>query len=175
MNALQDFNIPFVGLKLGKHSFTYHIDNKFFDEFQYEDFNSIECKVDIIFNKKPRLFELDFDFSGYALLNCDLSNEEYKEIIDSQLRLIVKFGDEFNDENEEVLILPHSDYQVNVAQYIYEGIVLALPLKRIHPGIEDGSLQSEVLEKLKEFEIRETKTTDPRWDKLNDLLTQKKQ
>jgi uncharacterized metal-binding protein YceD (DUF177 family) len=175
MDALQDFYIPFVGLKLGKHNFSYHIDDKFFDEFQYEDFNSIECDVKVTFNKKPRLFELDFDITGFAMVNCDLSFEEYKEKIDTQLRLIVKFGNEYNDENEEVLILPHSEYQVNIAQYIYEAIVLALPLKRVHPGIEDGTLKSEVLDKLKEFEIRESKQTDPRWDKLNELLTQKKQ
>ena len=174
MDAFQDYIIPFVGLKLGKHSFTYHVDNKFFDDFQYDDFDTIDCNITISFDKKPRHFELHFEITGFAMLHCDLSNEVYKEKIDTYLDLIVNFGDTFNDENEEILILPHGEFQLNVAQYIYEAIVLALPIKRIHPGIEDGTLQSDVLDRLKEFEIKETKTTDPRWDKLNDLLTPKK-
>ncbi len=175
MDALHDYIIPFVGLKLGKHTFTYHIDSKFFDVFQYDDFDTIECKLLLSFDKKPRHFELHFEIQGFAMLHCGLSNEVYKEEIDTSLELIVNFGDAFNDENEEVLILPHGEFQLNIAQYIYEAIVLALPIKRIHPGIEDGTLQSNVLDKLKEFEIKETNTTDPRWDKLKDLLTPKKQ
>jgi len=174
MDALHEYIIPFVGLKLGKHSFVYHIENKFFDVFQYDDFNSIDCEVNLSFDKKPRLFELKFDIKGHVILNCDLSNEAYKEEIDTSLDLIVNFGDAYNDENEDVLVLPYGEFQLNIAQYIYEAIVLALPIKRIHPGIEDGTLQSDVLDKLKDFGVRETKTTDPRWDKLNDLLTPKK-
>ncbi len=52
-------------------------------------------------------------------------------------------------------------------------IVLSLPLKRIHPGIEDGTLKSDILNKLKALEPKEEKLNgqeDPRWNKLKDLL-----
>ena len=51
--------------------------------------------------------------------------------IDGVLDLIVKFGPEYNDEHDEILILPHEVYEMNVAQYIYELIVLSVPSKRI--------------------------------------------
>uniref|UniRef100_UPI0035697027 YceD family protein n=1 Tax=Lutibacter sp. TaxID=1925666 RepID=UPI0035697027 len=80
--------------------------------------------------------------------------------------------------NEELLIIPYSDHKINVAQYIYEVIVLALPLKRIHPGVNDGTLHSEVLDKLRELEIKEEeiekdKEIDPRWNKLKNILIDK--
>ena len=174
MDALKEYNISFVGLKLGKHSFTYHIDNSFFEVYNYNDFKSIACDVDVVLHKKTTLLELEFDIKGIVKLNCDLTNELFEQSIKARLDLIVKFGDEFNDENEEVLILPHSDYQFNIAQYIYEAIVLALPIKRVHPGIKDGTLKSDVLDKHKELEIKENKEIDPRWDSLNKLLTSKK-
>ncbi len=175
---LKAYIIPFTGLKLGKHSFIYHIDSKFFEVFQYEDFNTIDCDVVITFDKKPRFFELQFDIKGVVNLNCDLSNEAFNQKIESILDLIIKFGDTFNDENEDVLILPHGAYEVNIAQYLYEAITLAIPVKRIHPKVEDGTLKSKVLDKLDEYKIKETVTkdkTDPRWDKLNELLTKNKQ
>ena len=36
-------------------------------------------------------------------------------------------------------------------------IVLSVPIKLIHPGIEDGTLKSEILNRLKEFDINKEK------------------
>jgi len=174
MDTLKEYDIQFVGLKLGKHSFTYSIEDTFFKEFQYDDFQSIHCKVDLEVIKKATLIEFHFNANGKATLLCDTSNEPFEQTFTNTLNLIVKFGDAFNDEDETILILPHSEYHVNVAQYIYETIILALPIKRTHPSLLDGTLQSDVLDKLKELQIKENKTTDPRWDKLNELLTSKK-
>jgi len=178
MRKLKDYTIPFVGLKLGKHQFEYEIDNEFFEHFEYDEFNSANVKVDLLLEKKTTLLELTFKASGTVNVFCDLTNEPYDQPINSELILVIKFGDSYNDENEDLLILPHGEYEVNVAQYIYELIVLAVPSKRIHPGVEDGSLQSDVLDKLeelspKEKEIKEEEDIDPRWNKLKNLLNDK--
>jgi uncharacterized metal-binding protein YceD (DUF177 family) len=59
-------------------------------------------------------------------------------------------------------------------------IVLSVPLRRVHPGIKDGSLKTEALTKLKQLAVKEKKeekkeeeNIDPRWDKLKQLLTDK--
>ncbi|PKP09606.1 MAG: hypothetical protein CVU08_14145 [Bacteroidetes bacterium HGW-Bacteroidetes-3] len=184
MKDLKEFDISFVGLKEGIHQFEYIIDKKFFDFFNYDEFCDSNVKVMLSFLKNTTIFELDFVFSGWVEVACDVTTELFHQPIEANLRLIVKFGDEFNDENEELLIIPYSENNINVAQYIYEAIVLAVPLKRIHPGVIDGSLHSEVLEKLKEFEIKEedqeeeqegnkTKENDPRWNKLKNIQIEK--
>lgn len=172
MKELREFTIQFQGLKIGKHQFEYSIDNKFFETFNYDEFKSSELKVELDFEKKSNLFELLFRIKGKVEVPCDLSNEYYHQEIEASVPLVVKFGEEYNDENEEILILPHEAYQFNIAQYIYEGVILAVPKKRIHPKVKDGTLESETLNKLKEHMIdRETdKNIDPRWDKLKDLL-----
>jgi uncharacterized metal-binding protein YceD (DUF177 family) len=92
---------------------------------------------------------------------------------------VVQFGDEFNNDNDELLILPHGEHQIDLSQYIYEMIVLSVPHKRIHPGVKDGTLQTEALQKLNELQVKEIKEEkkeddiDPRWDKLKQLLTDK--
>lgn len=177
MRELKDYNIQFVGLKEGKHQFNYSIDNKFFEAFNYDEFISSSIKVSLHFIKKSTLFELNFISEGFVEIPCDVSNELYHQEIDSEMPLVVKFGPEFNDDNEEILILPHEDYEFNAAQFIYEMIVLAVPNKRVHPKILDGTMKSEALNKLKELEIKKEKTvanTDPRWDKLKNLITEKK-
>lgn len=190
MKDLKEFDISFVGLKEGIHQFEYTIDKKFFDFFNYDEFYDSNVKVAMSLLKNTTILELDFVFSGWVEVACDLTTELFHQPIETNIHLIVKFGDEFNDENEELLIIPFSESKINVAQYIYEAIVLAVPLKRIHPGVIDGSLQSEVLEKLKEFEIKaedeeenqeeeeqeednKNREIDPRWNKLKNILIEK--
>jgi len=184
MKDLKNFDISFIGLKDGMHQFDYNIDKEFFDFFNYEEFYNSNVNVSLSFLKKPTLFELTFTFSGNVEVACDISNELFQQPIETEMFLIVKFGDEFNNENEELLIIPHSDYKLNIAQYIYEAIVLAVPIKKVHPGVEDGTLKSEILDKLDEFKIKDNNTEenhldvdsnaiDPRWNKLKSILIEK--
>ena len=179
MKALKEFTIPFVGLKLGKHDFEYKIEQAFFEYFEYEEFNDVDVDVNLILDKKSTLLELNFKISGFVNVNCDVTNEPYNQTINNEFDLVVKFGDEYNDELEDILIVPHGTYEVNIQQYIYELIVLSVPIKRIHPGVEDGTLDSDILDKLEELspklkEEKETEEeTDPRWNTLKKLLTDK--
>ena len=180
MKKLKNFTIQFVGLKIGRHQYDYQIDDKFFEFFEYDDFNHVDVKVDLELEKKANMLDLRFSIKGIVNINCDVTNEPFDLPIENSLELVVKFGDEFNDENEELLILPHGEYELEIQQYIYEAIVLAIPYKRVHPGVEDGSLQSEVLNKLEELqpkqkEIKEEEDEiDPRWNKLKNLLNDNK-
>ena len=179
MKRLKEFTIPFVGLKVGKHHFDYKVNKAFFEHFEYEEFNDSNINVDVTLEKKATLLELHFEISGVVNVNCDLTNEPYNQEVESTFDLVVKFGEEYNDENIDILIITHGEYEINIQQYIYELIVLAMPSKRIHPGVEDGTLDSEILKKLEELspkvkDIKENKEeTDPRWNTLKKLLTDK--
>ena len=173
----KEFNIPFSGLKQGKHDFKYEIDNKFFESFGYDEFNEVDVTLSIVLTKTSTMLELDFEASGSVNVDCDITSEPYDQPIQGDLHLVVKFGEEYNDDDDEILILPHGEHQINVAQYIYEMIILAVPQKRVHPGIEDGTLKSEALERLQELQPKDKKNNndenDPRWDELKKLLTDK--
>ncbi|MDP4704706.1 MAG: DUF177 domain-containing protein [Polaribacter sp.] len=177
MKDLKQFNIPFVGLSEGNHDFTFKIENEFFEFFNFDEFKSVDIDVTLSFLKKTTLLELVFKAKGTVEVPCDVTTEMYHQKIKAKLPLVVKFGPEYNEDNEEILILSYDAYQLNVAQYIYELIVLAVPNKKVHPGVLDGTMESETLKKLKELEIKEENTAeevDPRWDKLKNLLTEKK-
>ena len=179
MKPLKEFTIPFVGLKLGLHHFNFKIEQAFFDYFEYEDFNGSNINVDVDLVKNTTLLELHFKISGTVNINCDVTNEPYDQVLKNEFDLVVNFGEAYNDENIDILVLPHGAYEVNIQQYIYELIVLAVPVKRIHPGIKDGTLHSDILEKLKELSpgLDENKNKkediDPRWNTLKKLLTDK--
>lgn len=179
MKELKAFRIPFVGLKEGSHEFEYQIDQTFFDAFEYDAFFEADLKVGLLFVKKATLLALDFSLKGTVNLPCDRSGEPFDLSIRGNLSLLVKFSEDDLEDTDEIVYLPHSAHEINVAQYVYEMIVLSVPAKRVHPSVLDGTMDAKVLEKLKAFEAvkepREIKNTmDPRWEKLQSLLTDKK-
>jgi len=173
-----EFNISFVALKQGKHKFEYKINKTFFEAFNFYDFLDTDVLVTLNFEKTSTLFTLKFVATGNIKVACDLTNKPFNQPINAVLNLIVKFGNTYNDDSDAVLILPHQACQLNVAQYIYEMLVLAMPAKHVHPGVADGTLKSEILNKLKELQPKQDfsldKEIDPRWAKLKTLRTVKK-
>jgi uncharacterized metal-binding protein YceD (DUF177 family) len=173
---LKDFDISFIGLKQGNHEFEYELNDSFFEHFGFNEFCNAEINVQATLTKGSTMMELVVKGNGTVEINCDLTNEPFKMNLNPALDLVIKFGEEYNDEDDELLVLPHGEYQFNVAQYLYEMTVLSLPQKRIHPGVEDGSLESPLLDKLEDLkpkiveEKEETNESDPRWDALKDLL-----
>ncbi|MDO7576840.1 MAG: DUF177 domain-containing protein, partial [Flavobacteriaceae bacterium] len=140
----------------------------------FNDFFDAKVKVVLIFEKKATLLNLNFKAIGSVEVSCDVTDEHFDFPIDISFDWIVKFGDEYNNDNDEILIIPHGSYEIDVAQPIFEMIVLAIPAKIVHPGIQDGTLDSDILIKLEELQPKERllpeEESDPRWNKLKDLL-----
>jgi uncharacterized metal-binding protein YceD (DUF177 family) len=171
----ENYAIKFTGLKLGEHRFEYKIDNTFFDEFDYQEFLESDIQADVILNKKNTHLEFDIYIKGKVKVECDITLETFDLPVENALSIVVKFGDDFKEVDDKLIIIPQGHNEFQIEQYIYECVVLAVPSKKVHPGVEDGTLDSEILDKLNHHSIDreeniENKETDPRWDKLKKLL-----
>ncbi len=168
--SLKDYNINFVGLKLGEHRFDYQLDNEFFSLFEFDEFLHSRLMAEAVLLKKESSLEWHFKLSGSVSVPCDITNEPFDLPLENDLTLVVKFGDEYDDSRDEILIIPSGDHRMNIAQYLYEISALALPLKRISPeGMKiQESQDSETIVSEKDSESGEI---DPRWQKLKDLLS----
>ena len=170
MKSISTHKIEFAGLKVGKHQFSFELNKEFFENFSFFDFNNISLKVDIDLIKKSNLLELNFYAKGSVNVNCDMTNEPFDMPFDKEDLLVVKFGQEYNDEDNEILVLPFGEHKIILDQYLYELVILSLPRKRVHPGVEDGTLESEIIEILDELKPSGLGLeTDPRWEKLKKI------
>ena len=84
----------------------------------------------------------------------------------------MKFAESKDLADDKIIFLSPSTSSIDISNIIFETIVLETPQKRVHPGIEDGSLKSEILDKLEDLKPKEMflNKKDPRWDKLKELL-----
>jgi len=161
----RDFDIAFRGLALGQHEFQYDLDDTFFTLFEYSDYRGLHGTAELMMLKSETVLDLELRFTGTIEAPCDITNELYTQTLENSFAMQIKFDDEYNDENEELLILPHGNYQFNAGQMIYELVVLGIPSKLLGPNAGNG------IEDLIEEEEDETEEkTDPRWDQLKNLL-----
>jgi len=169
MKVLKDFNIPFVGLKEGFHDFTFNIDEKFFESFEYSEISKGKIQVLISLEKQSRVMIFNFTIKGYVIVPCDRCLADMKYVLEGNERLLVNFGAEWKEETEEILIIPETDSHIDLSKFIYEYIMLMLPYQKVHPEGE-GLCDAEMIQKLEEF-VEEQQ--DPRWDALKELKLSK--
>ena len=172
MKSLSPYLVKFSGLKEGIHLFDFEIRNKFFKNFDYYDFADANIKTILELEKKQTLLNLKFKFYGNVEVQCDLSMEMFSLELKTEYNVVVKFKDDIISSDEKVIFLSTGSNSIDVSHIIYESIILAVPQKKVHPGIENGSLKSEIIKKLEELKPKRNfkEKTDPRWDKLKDLL-----
>jgi uncharacterized protein len=167
------FIIPFKGLKEGKHSFVFEVDDWFFDDFEGSEITKGEVHIEVELDKKATMLLLNFDLTGTVFVACDRCLDDLEMQVDYQTELFVKFGDETEEQTEEILVLSHHEFELDVTQHIYEFIHLSLPYKRVHPNDKKGksTCNAEMIKKLDEYIIHESDNdNDPRWDGLKNLL-----
>jgi uncharacterized metal-binding protein YceD (DUF177 family) len=173
VNQLSKYRIVFKGLSRGLHEFEFDVDNLFFESIEYSDIQKGNLKAKVLLNKKSAFLELDFQINGFIELTCDRCLDEYKQEINYEGKLFIKFSENDDDLAENVICLLPSEYEFNVSHYLYESIKLSIPLKRVHPENEDGdvSCNPEMLERLNNYITEEPteEDIDPRWDELRNL------
>lgn len=172
MDKFKAYNVQFSGLNEGEHDFKFQIDQSFFDLFEFnQDFNQPSIQVKLTLVKKSTFMELHFWHQGTVLLECDVTNDEYTEDVEGDMDVIVKFGNEFDDSDDEVMILPYGEHSINIAQLIYESILLSIPNKRVKPNLSEEEL--DLLDQFSPFDKEENSDnddSDPRWDELKKIL-----
>ncbi len=172
MKSLSPYLIKFSGLKEGIHLFNYELGNKFFKNFDYYDFLDAKLFAKLELEKQSTLLNLKFSFNGEIEVQCDVSMESFNLELETEHGVVVKFKDDIISTDDKVIFMPAGSHSIDVSHLIYESIILAVPQKKVHPGIENGSLKSEIVEKLEALKPKKNfkEKTDPRWDKLKDLL-----
>jgi len=170
----EQFIIPFGGLKLGKHQFDLKVEDSFFDHFEYGEIKSGSVNIHLDLEKQERMLVLDFTINGTVFFPCDRCGDPLGIDITGKERLIVKLGNEYLEESEEVQIIPETDKSFDVSTFLYEVMHLLLPAKRVHTDNLKGESQCnpEVLKKLKE--LSEQHSPDPRWEILGKLKNDSK-
>ena len=143
MGQKRAYEIAFVGLKPGIHVFEYKIEDKFFVEFGTQDFSNCDANVKLTLEKNQGFMQLHFDISGTIESNCDRCGNPLTVQLWDEFNLIVKLVDNPDTMNEQeedsdIFYIERNESHLFVAPWIFEFIVLSIPLQKACPNDEKG-------------------------------------
>jgi len=160
-------------LKDGKHIFSFKLEKEFFELFEVEEINNVELVSEIQLVKKNSYLEVEFTIEGYIEVICDVCLDFYAQRIESFGKMYIRFGEESEELSDELIVIPSTQTELNVSQYLYDFSMLGIPFKKQHPTGKDGKsgCDQEMIKILKKMEVKEDTTqTDPRWNNLKNLI-----
>ncbi len=156
-------------MSLGKHHFDFEIGEAFFADLSYAEVTQGKVKVGLEIDKQENMLHFHFDIDGTLEVPCDRCADAFDIGIEGTNELFIKYGEEYLEESEDVLVITKDQHLFDIRHLLYEYIVLLLPYKRVHPDDEHGSptCNPQVLELLKAHQAPEE--IDPRWEALKKL------
>ncbi|MCM1347795.1 MAG: DUF177 domain-containing protein [Firmicutes bacterium] len=193
MGKFTEFKLPLKSLPEGVHSFEYHLGKKFFENMESPDIHDADLHVALTVTYKRDLYTLNFKITGTITLICDRCLDDLIMPVDTDYNINVKYGDDYNDEADDLLVIPYGDNYLNVAYMLYDTVALTIPMKHVHPmgkcnrqmsqmlrkhrtqpADEDAELEETLIDEMDSMDSEpDNQSTDPRWDALKGLGSEK--
>jgi len=168
------YDVEFKGLKESLHEFNFEANKKFFEHFEQSLVSNGNIAIKVKLEKRSAFLKLHFKLKGWVELTCDRCLGNYQQKIKHKAEMLVKFSETIHEDDIDVMWILPEEHQLNLAQLIYELIMLSIPLKHIHPTNKNGfsECDNEMIEKLNNHinpDLEAKNETDPRWDELKKL------
>ena len=166
---LDTLKIDLKGLKEGLNSFEFDLDDAYFKAVNAPEVScgSVHVSLDIV-RTESDYFTLDFHEEGTVIVPCDLCLEDMEQPFETSQRLEAKFGIEYSEEDDLVTVAENEGI-LDVTWFVYEFIVLSLPIKHVHAPGKCNPAMIKALEEhsaTRTSEEDERKPIDPRWEAL---------
>ena len=171
MEKKNEFLIPVSGLALGNHTYQFDIDDDFFAGMEYSEVQQGKVKVDLDIDRQETMLTLHFDLAGSVRVPCDRCADEFDQAIESSQDFFLKLGTENAEESDDVAVVSPELSEYDIRPLVYEYIILAIPMHRVHP---EGQCNPEVIAMLNQEaapaeDDEATDEIDPRWAALKDI------
>lgn len=176
MKKESQFDLNLAKLASKTHHFDYELGRDFFALFEQPLVEEGQLHADVELIKTELLLTLNFHIQGTVRLTCDRSLDEFDQPLDIEEQLLVRFGDENKELDDNVLQITPDTQVLPLAQHLYDYIGLALPMKKLHPRFQDEPDDNPDATTKLIFSTRsenegpdDDEPADPRWAALKNL------
>ena len=135
MSNRREYEIAFVGLKPGVHEFQYQVKDRFFEEYQEQDFRNTNATVKLLLEKNNSFMMLRFQVDGKTDVICDRCSSELPLQLFEDFTVTVKLVEDpevMNEQEEDpdVYYLSRGESHLDVKDWIYEFVNLSIPMQK---------------------------------------------
>ncbi len=177
-NSKGKYIVSLRELSEGTYEYNFLLTDEFFESIEATETQKGEVNVKVSLRKTEHSSEFMFSFKGFVYVSCDRCMEDMRVNIDTEDKLVVKFGEEYEDEGDNLIVVPELPGEIDLSWHLYEFIALDIPIRHVHP---EGECTGWVANELDKYLVEESPTgdgqnedIDPRWAGLKELLNDSK-
>ena len=164
MCNLESYKIDLKALPQGVTNLEFKLDDEYFQAIDAPDIQRGELQSSLSINRTDDFFELNFHTEGVVHIPCDICLDDMDQSIETDDRLMVKFGDDYSEE-DDLVIVAENEGILDISWFIYEFIDLNIPIKHVHAP---GKCNPAMIEMLQQHSAarsgeEEEEAVDPRW------------
>ncbi len=171
MYQSESLKIDLKGLQEGLTTLEYTLDDTYFQEIESSEISAGQVHVKVEVRKTRMFWELMLHTEGLVTIPCNLCMDDMEQPIAADNRLVVKLGEE-NNEDDELVIVDEDEGILDLSWYIYEFIALAIPIRHVHAPGKCNAAMMKVLEEHstdRSSDEESTTSVDPRWEILKNI------
>ena len=171
MCSLESYKIDLKGVKDETMSLDFDLNDDFFRALDGSQLEHGALHVSVSIRKMVGFFELLFHTQGSVVVTCDRCLDDMDQPIETDNKLLVKLGDTYS-EDDDTVIIDENEGIIDMSWFIYEFIMLAIPIKHVHAPGKCNSAMTQKLEELSgavRSSEEEKEMIDPRWEALKQL------
>ncbi len=176
---MKDYSVNIIGLSQKTHHFSFRLEDAFFKAQEIQLFEKGNFDAEVVLDKHETFINAEFKISGTAALICDRSLEPFDLVLNLKEKIVFKYGEEEGELSEEIVVIKHDKVSIDIGQYLFEFIALAMPMKRLHPRFEetdedeDDSEGKLVYTSKSSVDQDPEQPMDPRWEQLKKVTIKK--
>lgn len=167
---MNQFQIDLKALKEGMNDLALTVDDDFFRRFPESGLEHGSLRCDLSIQRIDEVFEMKFHTVGEVTVSCDLCLDDMQQPIDTEDELMCRLGDE-DSEDEDFVTVERENATLDVARFIKEFIILAIPIRHVHaPGKCNASMMNLIEQySVSRRDVGDDEPVDPRWAALKKL------
>ncbi len=126
-----------VDITRSSQALVYELNDGFWKLFEGSLIENGCLTAHVSVNKLSGGFNLLLEIQGYVALVCDRSLKPFHYPIHINKEVVFKIGGETKELSEDLYVIHEQTTSINIAQHLYDFICLAVPMKKIHPDLEE--------------------------------------
>ena len=171
MCSLEFLKIDLKALKEENTFLEFNLDNDYFEALDGAELKKGSLHVSVSIRKATGFFELQLHSTGNIIIPCDRCLDDMEQPVETDNRLVVKLGSEYSEE-DDIIVVPEDEGILDIAWFIYEFVMLAIPIRHVHAPGKCNPAMTQALEELsadRSSDEESAQPIDPRWEKLKNL------
>lgn len=148
MSVHKAYTLNLASLPEGHHEMDCRCDTEFFRMMESPDVYEADIDAHIDVDRKGDAYHILITLEGDMRIPCDRCLEPMVHEVDAEYGLTVRYGDEYNDSLDDVLILPWNEREWDLSRVLCDTVMLTVPLRHVH---DDGECDLSMTDRLKEI------------------------